>query len=198
MDNAWTWLKRANARAVCIGAIVALVVVMGWSTWRVLAPLAGPAPIAPPPRPEPEQAGMSLLEILSRERAVFTNQTARNPFQLPDSLMPKIDPVEIKPSVPRQTSTVAVAVSPPPKPAPRREPITLKYRGSMRRGDGTLTALIEDSRSRRATFYPAGTNVCGLTIRSIADDAVIVANGNEIAPVRRGATVSFEDKAHDD
>ncbi len=201
MDSAWTWLKKANARAVCACATVALVIVAGWWTWRVLSPVTVAVATPPPPKPEPVAPGMSLREILARERATFTNQTARNPFLLPEGVRPPVEPVvkvPIRAPVTAVTPTVQPPpATPPPKP-PKREVLTLKYRGSMTRGDGTLTALIEDSRSRRTAFYPVGTNVFGLRIESIDAEQLAIVQGQTRTLLRRGAAVSFGEDKHGD
>jgi len=93
MNNAWTWLKRANARAVCASCVIALVLVTVYWAWRLWRPAEMRTPIIPPSTAAPAPSGLNLLDILAQERAMFTNQTARNPFLLPESLMPKADPV---------------------------------------------------------------------------------------------------------
>lgn len=197
MDGIWTWLKRANARAVFICSLAGLVIVIGWWTWRLLTPSTFVTPAIAPAPAEPAASGLGLLEILARQRATFTNRTARNPFLLPESMQPQ-KPEAVKPASadPGASATAAAQVKPSPPP-PKRETITLKYRGVMRRADGTLTALIEDSRSHRASFYPVGTNVLGLKIERVAPEELSILRGeDQRTVVKRGAAASFEGPSH--
>ncbi len=198
MDNAWTWLKRANARAVCAWCAIALVLVTAYWTWRLWRPADLPNPPIPPSTTVPAPSGLNLLDILAQERSTFTNQMARNPFFLPESLQPKVEtpPAAV---VQGETPPVAGRTVVPPTPAvqsPKPVKTNLKYQGLLRRDDGTMTALIEDSRSRHANFYPAGTNVVGYRIERIAPEELDLVQGAQTVTVRRGVATSVEETPH--
>ena len=200
MNNAWTWLKRANARAVCASCAIALVLVTAYWAWRLWRPAEMRIPAIPPSTTAPAPSGLNLLDILAQERAMFTNQTARNPFLLPESLIPKVDPVAIvvqadtTPGPERPSASQPPAV-PPSKPAAK---ISLKYQGLLHHDDGTASALIEDSRTRHATFYAAGTNIAGYRVGRIGPEAVEIVHGSQTVTVHRGVATSVEEAPHAD
>jgi hypothetical protein len=56
------------------------------------------------------------------------------------------------------------APAPPPEPPP--EPVRLTYRGLFRRPDGKTVVLVEDSRSKRSSFYDLNKDIFGCKIGS--------------------------------
>ena len=118
-------------------------------------------------------------------------------------------PIEAKPAkeqTPVAEKSVAPAaekpaVKPPPPPVvtpPKREQISLKYQGLLRRDDGTLTALIEDSHTRHAAFYATGTNVLGYRLDRIKPEQLDIVRGAEPVTVRRGVATAIEETPHAD
>lgn len=198
MNNAWTWLKRANARAVCGCCAVALVLVTAYWAWRLWRPSEIRNPPIPPSTAAAAPSGLNLLDILAQERALFTNQTARNPFLLPESLMPKVDPAATVVQAETPPNTEHTAQPPPAAPPPKPVKISLKYQGLLRHDDGTLTALIEDSHTRHASFYPAGTNIAGYRIERIGQEAVEIVHGAQTVTVHRGVATSIDEVPHAD
>ena len=198
MEGIWTWLKRADARAVFACSVAGLAIVIGWSVWRLVTPSVFTPPVVPPAPAQPESSGLGLLDILARQRSQFTNQTARNPFLLPETMQPSRPEVAVKPPDTQKPSTPDTPVpTPVPPPPPKRETVSLKYHGLMRSAEGTVAALIEDSRTHRSTFYPVGTNIFGLKLASAEPGEVsIVQLDEKPAVIQRGAAVTLETPPH--
>jgi hypothetical protein len=82
MQAFWTWLMRANARAVFAGALVALLLVCAWWLWREVSP---PDPLrAIPPRPMPEKPreGLGIAAYLTAQLLPEATLMRGNPFLL--------------------------------------------------------------------------------------------------------------------
>lgn len=205
MDNFWTWLKRANAKAVLGVAVVALVAVAGWWTWKAFRPVAF-APLAVHPVPPPKAAPpLGLLTYLTRESQSENHLAATNLFGLPTFLKPKPEPTPIKPDTtavkpePKQEPTPKqepVPKSEPPKPKstpPKKDAVTLTYRGLYQPSAGPTLVLIEDSNSKQSTYYPLGTNILGWTIGPATMEELSLTSTNAaVETLLRGTPAPFE------
>jgi hypothetical protein len=184
MEAFWRWLMRANARGVFGCAMIALIVVGAWWGWREMAgldkefhtPTAG-LDGKPPDYPQ-------LLAFLSQHSPSDLADTVRNPFALsrrvrtkpraPDAVppIPEPEPEPEPPPKPPPTPPPPEPEPPPPPPPPTRDTVQLTYRGIFKRTDGKKVALIEDSKSKRRSFYRLGARVHGTRVAEINFDSV--------------------------
>jgi hypothetical protein len=198
MDNFWKWLKKANARAVFVCLVVALAGVTGWWVWKLATPVRAAMLVA---GAGPEQPGLPLgvLAFMESQKTSPTNR-AGDLFTPPDSFHPPAP--QPKPEPERQPPAPQPKPEPekqPPKPVPQpvKEVTQLTYRGMMTRSDGTSAALLWDSKSKRAAFYPMGTNVFGLKLQTIEAEALSVdqADGS-VTTLKRGVPRGFSEGRH--
>lgn len=205
MENFWTWLKRANAKAVLGVAVAALLAVTGWWTYKAFAPIAF-APQAVHPVPPPKTAPpLGVLALLDLETKTKTAPAGTNLFALPAFLLPKQEPpaqkteptTKIEPPAPK-AEPPAPKVEPPkqksvPTP-PRKNVVTITYRGLYHPSSGPDLVLIEDSNSRRSAYYPVGTNLFGWTIDKADMEELTLSDTNAVpATLGRGKTAAFSD-----
>lgn len=199
MDNLWKWLKKANARAVFYCLLVAFVGVAGWWTWKLLTPVRTSLPAMAGAGSEQAGPGLGLLTFMEAQRIAATNR-AEDLFAPPDSFVASAPPP--KTNDPHETPRTKVEPEKaPPKPPPPRpkDRIQLAYRGMIARDDGTRVALIWDSKSKRAAFYPAGTNLFGIKIRAVEAETLSIGMAdNSEATLKRGTTKSFSEGRDDD
>lgn len=200
MNNIWTWLKRANAKAVLGVAVVALVAVAGWWTWKAFRPVAF-APLAVHPVPPPKASPpLGLLTYLTRESQSENHLAATNLFFLPAFLKPKSEPTPIKPettAVKSEPKQEPAPKSEPPKqksaPSPKKDAVTLTYRGLYQPSEGPTLVLIEDSKSSQSTYYPLGTNILGWTIGPATMEELSLTDTNAATEtLLRGMPAPFE------
>jgi hypothetical protein len=197
MDNFWKWLKKANARAVffCLLAVL-LGVVVKW-TWKLMSPIQ--MTVSAPAGAGPDQAvrGLGLLAYLEAQREASTNR-APSLFFSPDSPLQAVSPPPAAGTAepPRNTDN-AKPVKPPPRPV--KQFVTLTYRGMYVGGDGAPMALIGDSKTGRATFYPLGASCFGLTLKKIEPETLSAGltdgSDNEL---KRGVPQAFPEGNHVD
>jgi len=186
MEAFWRWLMRANARGVFGCALLALILVGGWWTWRELAgqdnefqaPTAGLSG-KPPDYPH-------LLTFLDEHSPSDLVDTVRNPFALSRPVRtkprdPNPKPVFVPFVRPDPIPTPPRRPTPPPRPRPPRRPtpppkprdiVQLTYCGILKRTDGRKVALIEDSKTNRRSFYRLGSDVHGTRVADIGFDSV--------------------------
>ncbi len=196
MDNFWIWLKKANARAVFFGLLAGLIVVTAWWAWKLTTPIrTAPLPAAGATH-DAATPGLGILAYLQAQQANGTNDAANlftpatGSTQSPSSpKREKADPVKIQQSKPEPSKT--------PPPARVREVITLTYRGLYVRGDGVPMAMIADSKSRRAAFYSAGTNLFGLVLKTVEAEKVGMDGSDQSSIIlKRGIPQAFEEGRH--
>lgn len=193
MDNFWTWLKKANARAVFLCLLVVLLGVTVKWVWRLMSPIQmiHAAPVGT--GVDPTSRALGLLAFMKAQRAAGSDRAA-NLFFTPDSLSQATAPAEpAEPVKPPDT----VKNAKPPRPV--KKTFTLTYRGLYTREDGTPMALIEDSRSKRSAFYAAGTNCFGFTLKSVAPETLnATANDGTDTALKRGVPQTFMESRHAD
>ena len=199
MDNFWKWLKKANARAVFFCLLAGLAAVTAWWAWKLITPIR----VAPPPvtgvAHDKVTPSLGILAYLQAQQAEGTNRAA-NLFIPPEAFyQPPPSPnnnsapsnLQSKPE-PRKASGQTV-------PVPVRKVVTLTYRGLCVRGDGVPMALIVDSKSQRAAFYPAGTNLFGLIFTTITAETLELKLPDQTsATLKRGVPQSFPEDRHAD
>ncbi len=177
MDAFWKWLLRANARAVLIGAVVALAMVLGWWAWREFFPPAYPSLAGAAGGKEEPLRGMDFSRYL----------IARDSTTAPESLfvlregesrhVPKIwqkDPDGPVRQPPNRVTPVVVEPPPDATAKPTHEDVTVVYQGLLTRTDGKSLALLKDSKTGRTMFYPDGKVVRGLKIGPIENTTVLI------------------------
>ena len=212
MEAFWRWLMRANARGVFGCALLALILVGCWWTWREIAGQDNEF--------QTPTAGLSgkasdyphLLTFLDEHSPSDLVDTVRNPFALsrpvrtkpraPDAkavFVPLVRPDPI-PTPPRQP-TPPPRTTPPRQPTPPPKPkdiVQLTYCGIFKRTDGRQVALIEDSKTNRRSFYRLGADVHGTRVADIGFDSVTLklADGST-ATLTLGEPGSFSGGLHD-
>lgn len=195
MDNLWAWFKRANAKAVLGAGVAVLIVVTAWWTWKTVTPIALPTPAFLPATPAKAPPPLGLLAYIEAERNTKPPPTVANLFVLPDFLKPA-PPQATQPSTQPQATQPqpALAAEPKPKPPQKRDLLDLKYKGMYLRSDGVLLALLEDSKSRGARYYPAGTNVFGFILSGIkAEEMILITADGKTNALKRGVNARFTD-----
>ena len=204
MDNLWAWFKRANAKAVLAAAVVVLLAAIAWWTWKTLTPLAFAPPALPPASSAKPPPPLGLLAFIEQEGAVKMKPTDPSLFVLPAFLKPKppevtnpdvrgVD-VPTPPQPPKPVPTPVPTPTPTPAATPKRDVLSILYRGLYQRSDGGVMALIEDSKSHSASYYPAGTNVFGLTVSNVAPEELTVTTPDgETSLLKRGEAALFTD-----
>lgn len=201
MDAFWKWLMRANARGVFLGAVIALLLVVAWWTWREFAP---------PPREElqtsrraeREDRRLGIAACLDAELAAAAAWSRANPFptyrfrpRLPTPPEPAPDPVPIPTPTPTPWPTPAPPPAPPLKPP--RETFTMEYKGVMSRPDGGMAALLRESRSGSTDFYEMGAHVHGVRIgRFNTRSVLLTCPGGEMKELSVGESGTFEVLQH--
>jgi len=211
MENFWKWLMRANARAVFLGSIVALVCVGAWWTWKELSPVAYRFPPPPPGSVAPPPAGLGVMAYLEQQAALAA-AAPPDPFRLPTpparpAVAPRRDgdvarPTAPSPAPPEQPRAddaarphrTPVATAPAQPARAKSGSVALTYRGLFRRPDGRVVALIEDSKSRSSEFYAAGDALFGVQVGDIAEDhaEMIRADGSSV-DLQLGEPASFRE-----
>lgn len=177
----------ANVTAVLVVTIVAFLVVSGWALWQEFKPplethrTGTPMPIrtnvrslgianflrmqldrgidvpTTPFRPSPEARGSRQIDY-SRDRG--ENRTASTS---PSTWITRVGPRNTgqrNPGSPRVT---------------KPKPISLSYKGILKRPDGTMTALISNSKTGGSSFYSENATVYGATVLSYTEEAIELA-----------------------
>ena len=165
MDTFWTWLMRANARAVLGVSLVALAVVLAWWGWRELAPPADYMPSGVPRAETPERLPLGLLARIEREASREPAPPKDSPFvdrgrRVERPRPPRPDP----PRLPRPLDDGEGAYTEPP---PRRLTVTLEFRGLLQSSDGVQQALIHDGREGSTRFRRIGDTLYGFRLEAI-------------------------------
>ncbi len=144
----------------------------------------------PPRRPPPDDNAVAQPVQPEDTQPVKPPDDTATPVKTPTDTpeRPPQDGEQHQPMAPVDQDP-PVRPPPPPDPGP---PLRLTYRGYMYRPDGSLLALIEDSRSERAAFHPVGTNLFGITIQHPDGDTLEVLSVSGAAyTIRRGQPVYF-------
>ncbi|MEI8139523.1 MAG: hypothetical protein WCI03_06620 [bacterium] len=196
MDNFWKWLKQANARAVFFCLLAALMAVTAWWGWKLMTPIGmAPSPVTGTTN-ELTTPGLGILAYLHAQQIEGTNRAANlftpaEGFSQTQPSPPKKDNLELSNS-PSKPSIQ-------PTPAHPKENITLTYRGLYMRRDGVPMALIFDSKSKKTSFYPAGTNLFGMILTSIKEESLGVDRPDQASvTLKRGIPQSFLEIRHAD
>ena len=215
MDNAWTWLKRANARALLAAAAIGLIAVIGWWAWALTRPVHIPAQPMATSGKDKETRPLGLLAFLEQQAPWTTNDALPDPFTRPGAFE------AYQPAQPQQTTQPPQQTTQPPplrgkppnvgqtplqpppqqttQPPPKKEVVSLVYRGMLQRTDGKFMVLVEDSKSAQRRLYPVGGEVCGVKIRTAGEQelGVTLSDGKEDT-LTFGAPKSFAEGKHAD
>lgn len=218
MEAFWKWLMRANARALFLCALLGLVVIAAWWTWKELSPTDYTMPMPSSSSHPGAELDLGLLAFLDEQLALADLTPPQNPFTVvvkrPPVRVNETPPVQTTEQPPKQTTTTqttAAATQPtgpaggdPPKPEretpPRRpETVRITYRGIFKRTDGIAVALVEDSKTKTTAFYESGHEVGGIKIGEIGKQelAIVQADGESVT-VHIGEPAIFEGGLHVD
>lgn len=116
MDRFWHWLMRANAKAVLVGAVAALLAVAGWWGWREFRPARVGREVPPVGSRNARIAdnrGLALLRFVSEQLESGATQVPGNPFMSSD------EPWHWRPRIDRQ---IRIAVRTNRQPAVAADP----------------------------------------------------------------------------
>ena len=151
MDAFWKWLMRANARWVFYCALVALIPVIAWWTWKEFSPLEPRRPPASAFKNEPPPvAGIARLI----ERASIPG-SVDIPGQCVHARRGRLPPPSRRTRRPTLARGSRSRSSRPRTPRPRR---SSRGHGQpdlprpLKGTDGKVVALIEDSKSKGSAF----------------------------------------------
>lgn len=198
MDNLWKWLKKANARAVFFCLLVVLLAAIGWWAWKLMTPIRGVSPAPAGMGKEPLFPRLGMLAFLEKQKTASENR--------PANLFSPADGASTIVTIPPSQGTVETPVRPPDSPPPTRvnpprtrRLVTVTYRGMYTGSDGAAVALIEDSKSRRSSFYPVGASLFGLTVKSVRGETLTMTldDGSD-NDLKRGVPQSFPETSHVD
>ena len=221
MNAFWKWLIRADGRMVFLCTVAVFCVVAVWWGWRISQSVDAPAAQHSSTTDRPASAELALNSFLRRESNTQLYSVPATPFlyierrRPPRDPRPRHDPVEDPAQLERTAQTqqtvdtditavvsvdnggVSTEVRPPRvDPQPRQPdpgpPLRLTYRGYMHRSDGTMLALIEDSRSESSAFHPVGTNLFDITIKHPDGDSLeVLSPAGTSYTIRRGQPAYF-------
>ena len=195
MENFWKWLKQANARAVLFCLLAALLGVAVWWGWKLTTPIGIVVTPATGTLREQTTPGLNILAYLQAQQIAGTNRPANNLFFPAEAsnLIPSVQPNKGKSEPanpptnqePRKDATLN-------KPARSQEILRLTYRGFFVQRDGVPMALISDSKNKRSAFYPAGTNIFGLTLKTIETESLgMTCPDHSTITLKRGVPLSI-------
>ncbi len=123
MDRIWTWIARANARLVLIGALLGLIAVGGWQAWREINPETPILPQAPTHFDNGAPSRLPLLDFIAA-RQTQPLPLASDPFETTTRFLVATPPVETTPEPePEPVPEPQPEPTPEPKPTPEPEPV---------------------------------------------------------------------------
>lgn len=203
MQQLWNWLMRADAKALFIACLLALVAMLGWRGYVEYdayrdAAAAAEAVKVPPKLPDfPPYQGFGILEYVAE-------QSRDDNRALPvDLFRPSLDAMVSNLVTEILTNPEFVVEQPPAAPVPAERPTLrpgeenlfelvqrpdgqwvrrtrqqpapeLTYNGVFRRTDGRIAAWISERNSRTTKFYGEGDDVFGAKLKSVDTDAITV------------------------
>lgn len=201
MEAFWKWLMRANARGVLAGALLVLLLVMGWWGWREFHGPSVEKPLKPHRQPRAGSQGLGLLAYLDQQLAAGEAMAVKDPFagaRRPARPSPPSTNVVVVVTHPPKavepvTPVAAVPMPAPPVAAPKApETFELQYLGVMTRPDGRIMALVRDSKAGTTAFYAPGSVVRGVRLgRLTADAASVIGADGTIRVVKVGESATF-------
>lgn len=202
MEAFWKWLMRANARVVFFCSLSAFVVVSGWWTWMEFAPVDYETRIPPTTAREKSRPNLDLLAFLEKQLSSVASPVSNNPFLSPETSesvtqISKPAPPEPAPLLTPETREQSRPTMPSPTQKP--ETVILTYRGIFIRSDGHVMALIEDSRTKRSSFYNIGDNLYGVKIVNVkTEQAAVVLSDESSVTLKLGKPEVFKEGRHAD
>ena len=212
MDSFWKWLMRANARGVLAAALVALIVTVGWWAWREYN--AGPPGSSMPPLRERTASRTDLDELafLDEQLTLGPECPADNPFLFYRRRHVAGGPTQPTPEPPRAPAIGPQPESlwpirqqprrqqPQPEPDPEPQPpppesVTLTYKGIFKRSDGSVVALVRDSKTERSAFYKTGARLHWIHIGDFdTTQADIITADGSVTRIKLGEPETFEEE----
>ena len=200
MDAFWKWLMRANARWVLYCAVAALILVIGWWTWKEFSPLEQEPPIPSSALKEAPLPSLGLDALLEKVESRMPTQVPANVFMAMDAQRPPpavdVNPTLVNPPVKQPDGggvRQPVVTSPQQPPPKQRDTVSLIYRGLFRRTDGKTMALIEDSKSKSSSFYSVSNELFGVKVGAVdTNEAAVTLNDGSSAILKLGQPAVFE------
>ncbi|MDF3127970.1 hypothetical protein P0Y35_02045 [Kiritimatiellaeota bacterium B1221] len=214
-------LKQGDPQSVAFTAVFLFLVSVCWFSWTYLFPPKDESLPLGRGRFEnqiPLEA-VSLSDVLEVHRVFQTPEDIPNPFyrkppQKPSPKPPKENspnpnsqanptvrnsrgaPKPNPPAVKRPTGSsprVATRPQPPPAAAPKTQPLTLTYRGLLKRPDQSTVALVAITESGSQKFLTVGDKIPPFTVNQITAERVQIQRGSgPVIFLPRGKPQQFE------
>lgn len=202
---------RANARAIFGGAVVGLVLVTGWWTWREIAheeEVSTNTSIASIEKPQPD---IGLVAFMDKQLEGYSAPLPANPFfadqpEKNDNRNRKapaddevFDPAADPPDDPQNNKPKNNNPNVPRQPEKKKEVVSLTYRGMVKLSDGKLMAVVQDTMTKQTKFYDIHSEIFGMSIKALAErEATITDSVGAEVLLPFGTPVKFEDGKHAD
>lgn len=170
-------LKHGDPQAIAIAAVLVFLVSVCWFSYTLLFPPDdGTLPLGASGRRQPPPANeVSLSQILDNQRSYLTPADAPNPFyRVPPRVKPRPTPKPDTNKNPRETKPKPnPPTKTPPKPqGPKTKPLTLTYKGLMRRPDQSTVAVIHVAEENQQRFIQVGGQLNAFIINEITQEGV--------------------------
>ncbi len=194
MDSVRKWLMRANALAVFTAGLIALGLQIAWLIWRETRPARveiSPSSVRPRSQTDESLGLLAFLDAVAEPRVSSGNPFLNPRPERPPIIRPSRPPPNSEPLPPRPPAP------PPPPPPPKREMIRLTYRGLFQNSAAETSALIEDSKHRRRSFYHVGETLFGMRVQDIRMlELLLRPPEGEIVILKLGEPYEFEERPH--
>ena len=199
MEALSKWLMKTNARLVFICTVIALIGASAYWFWQISRPLDMSVDFPVKANKDP-LTSLGLLGFVNRQLSPESYALPGNSFLTPGTPERLYNRAPVTPPA----TNIIVKADPPPKPKPKPEPkpkpkpkvppVQVTYRGIFKKTDGTKTALIEDSRTARKSFYEVGENISGATVEDIGDSSLqLKMPGGKVVELSFGEAVSISE-----
>jgi hypothetical protein len=210
MEAFWKWLMRANARAVLAGALVVLIATVAWWLWREWRPERSASMLPHLRERTSSNSNLTELAFLDRRIAEGPGCPDGNPFLFYRRRLPPGSPdplTHVRPRAPRVDGRPdPQRPAPPPPPQrprerdrqpdpPQRDTVILTYKGIFKRSDGSVVALVNDSKTEQGAFYKTGARLHWVRIGDFdTRQAEIVLPDGTVTRIKLGEPETFEEE----
>jgi hypothetical protein len=231
METPWKWFTRADARTVFLCFVLGFICITAWWAWKEITPEQMGEARSSGPGERPVHRGLATLGFVNKQ-ASLGHGALLDPFTIPGP-DPAVDPgtgltdtglqlpdtsdalVKVESWRPRELYQKGDAPTGQPAGASKRTlpeqvatavpPVTvaLTYRGVLKRPDGQVVALIEDSDSGRGAFYPAGEKMAeGLEVFDLliaearTSELFVLSPAGQLVRLELGQPVTFREERH--
>jgi len=168
MHSFWKWLMRANARLIFLSAAIGLCAVVIFWIWKLHAPVQAASFQPSAAQTRRTMPSIGILAMLD-DLAQGIPEAPSNFFLAPDPPRPRTppQPPTPPPQQPAQNMQPQQQQAPgqqKPPPPPKRNIVSIVYRGIFQAPDGRRLALIEDATAGRQAFVSQSNQLHGVTV----------------------------------